>query len=270
MRRVYAIRSRRGRAALVTFAAALLVTSCEPSRRTTQPSDPPGAADTALTRRQLAALEKARQAELDEAARAALPAITPPPAGDCPDGMLLVDTGHCPSVSRSCERDEYSAPNKITICHRFAQAPPRCLEPERRQRFCIDRYEYPNQQGARSPVMVDFHDAGALCAEQGKRLCWESEWTAACEGPDKLPFPYGYARDPQACNIDNTWLKPSLGRSTTPARKCAAPSCSASTRACRAVRGPDARAPSAFTTRPATSTSGCCSRRSAARAAGPG
>jgi formylglycine-generating enzyme required for sulfatase activity len=44
----------------------------------------------------------------------------------------------------------------------------------------------------------------------GKRLCYESEWVTACEGPDKLPFPYGYARDNKKCNIDNTWIQPSL------------------------------------------------------------
>jgi formylglycine-generating enzyme required for sulfatase activity len=124
--------------------------------------------------------------------------------------MKLVDTMHCPEVRRTCLDDEYSKSNKITICHRFAAEPPKCLQTERRQRFCIDELEFPNRRGARSPVMVDFYDAMSACAEQGKRLCWENEWTAACEGPDKLPFPYGYARSKEACNIENPWIKPSL------------------------------------------------------------
>src|SRR5688500_4329449 len=136
----------------------------------------------------------------------------PEQTGPCPGGMKLVDTTHCPEVRRTCLDDEYSKSNKITICHKFAKAPPRCLGEERRQRFCIDEFEYPNKEGARSPVMVDFHDAMALCAERGKRLCWESEWTSACEGPDKTPFPYGYDRSPEACNIENPWLKPSLSK----------------------------------------------------------
>jgi hypothetical protein len=137
---------------------------------------------------------------------------TPREPGACPAGMKLVDTTHCTEVQRTCLRDEYTKSNKITICHQFAEKPPRCVGAERRERFCIDEYEYPNKKGARSPVMVDFHDAAALCAAEGKRLCWESEWTAACEGPEKLPFPYGYARSPEACNIENPWIKPSLSK----------------------------------------------------------
>jgi hypothetical protein len=128
----------------------------------------------------------------------------------CPSGMQLVDTSYCPEVRRTCLHSEYSSSNKITLCHAFAETPPTCLAPERRVRFCIDRYEYPNREGAKPPVMVDFYDAMAMCSEQGKRLCWEGEWIAACEGPKKTPFPYGYARDPKTCNIDNPWLKPSL------------------------------------------------------------
>jgi formylglycine-generating enzyme required for sulfatase activity len=85
-----------------------------------------------------------------------------------------------------------------------------CRGKPRRQRFCIDRYEYPNQAGAHPPVMVDWYDAAGACGALGKRLCWESEWVSACEGPEKLPFPYGLKRDPARCNIDNLWLKPDL------------------------------------------------------------
>lgn len=158
------------------------------------------------------------------AATVAPPASAPPPAAaaeagaesECPAGMKLVDTTHCTDVQRTCLRDEYTKSNKITICHEFAPKPPRCVGTERRERFCIDEFEYPNKRGARSPVMVDFHDAAALCQAEGKRLCWESEWTAACEGPDKLPFPYGYVRSPEACNIENPWIKPSLTKLYSP------------------------------------------------------
>ena len=128
----------------------------------------------------------------------------------CPADMQLVDTDYCTEVERNCLNDEYTKSNNITICHEFAQEPGRCVGTSRRQRFCMDTFEYPNVEGARSPVMVDFHDAMGMCAEKGKRLCWESEWVAACEGPDKTPFPYGYKRDPQVCNIDNPWRIPTL------------------------------------------------------------
>ncbi len=58
--------------------------------------------------------------------------------------------------------------------------------------------------------MVSWYDAQATCSSLDKRLCYESEWVTACEGPDKTPFPYGYARDNTKCNIDNQWIKPSL------------------------------------------------------------
>jgi sulfatase modifying factor 1 len=149
------------------------------------------------------------------AARAPLAATTAlpvePSAPACPDGMLLVDVpDYCVEPELRCLKSEHNKPNKITICHRFAEEPQRCAGATRRMRFCVDRFEYPNREGARSPVMVDWHDARALCASEGKRLCQESEWVAACEGPRHTPFPYGYARDPDVCNHDNLYQDPSL------------------------------------------------------------
>src|SRR5262245_26101787 len=149
----------------------------------------------------------------------AIPASAPGDAGDaaapiaaaCPAGMALVDTTYCPRPELRCLKSEYNKPNHITICHKFAPGQ-RCLGEARRQRFCIDRYEYPNQEGAHPPVMVSWYDGAAACAAEGKRLCWQSEWESACEGPEKLPFPYGLKRDPQACNIDNPYVKPDLDR----------------------------------------------------------
>jgi sulfatase modifying factor 1 len=129
----------------------------------------------------------------------------------CPAGMALVDTTYCPKVRLRCLKEEYNKPNHITICHAFAPGQV-CLTALRRQRFCIDEYEYPNQAGAHPPVMVDWYDAAGACAAQKKRLCWESEWVSACEGPDKHPFPYGDKRDPSQCNIDNPFVEPDLAR----------------------------------------------------------
>ncbi len=128
---------------------------------------------------------------------------------DCPTGMLLVDVSYCANIERRCIDEEYSPQNKITICHKYATAQ-RCLGEEQRRRFCIDEYEYPNQKGAHPPWMVSWYDGQATCESLGKRLCYESEWVSACEGPNKTPFPYGYARDNTKCNVDNTWIKPQL------------------------------------------------------------
>ena len=121
--------------------------------------------------------------------------------------MVHVTTSFCPEIERKCldlERDAY---NKIGICHAFAHAQ-RCKTTERPMDFCIDAYEYPNEKGAHPVWMLDWAEAQATCESKGKRLCWASEWTAACEGPDHAPFPYGYERDHDACNVDNFFIAP--------------------------------------------------------------
>ncbi len=78
------------------------------------------------------------------------------------------------------------------------------------KRFCIDRYEWPNKVGALPRYMASWHEAKASCEAIGKRLCSDTEWTLACEGEDRRPYPYGdgYERDQQACNIDKPYIWP--------------------------------------------------------------
>ncbi len=64
---------------------------------------------------------------------------------------------------------------------------------------CMDRYEWPNQKGALPPVMMRFTEAQKSCDGLGKRLCSEFEWELACEGPETLPYPYGWKHDAGAC-----------------------------------------------------------------------
>ena len=121
--------------------------------------------------------------------------------------MIFVAGTYCPRVERKCLKTEENKPNHLTLCHRFAHET-KCLAEGEKRAFCIDEYEYPNQLGAHPPWMVSWFDAQATCAAKGKRLCGESEWVMACEGPDKTPFPYGWDRDQSACNIDNLWIDP--------------------------------------------------------------
>ena len=86
----------------------------------------------------------------------------------------------------------------------------------RRIAFCIDRYEYPNRLGSHPTWMLDWYKAQATCESKGKRLCYASEWTAACEGPDHTPFPYGWVRDHDKCNIDNFFIEPKKWRPRRP------------------------------------------------------
>lgn len=175
------------------------------SERATSPEPPPPVAPTPTP------VPSVPLSSSAEPPRAEPSQTEPPEPTTCPEGMAYVDTTYCPKPELVCLESEYNAPNHITICKRFAPGQ-RCAVPLRRQRYCMDRYEYPNQKGGHPPVMVDAYDAAAMCQEQGKRLCWQSEWESACEGPDKLPFPYGIERDPKACNIDNPWLKPNLDK----------------------------------------------------------
>jgi hypothetical protein len=151
-------------------------------------------------------------------------AVTPPPppaepapdasddavstsASPCPGDMVYVDTSFCPDVERRCTDIEHEKINHLDICHAFAHEQ-RCRTAERRVAFCIDRFEYPNRQGAHPVWMVDWYQAQATCEARGKRLCWGGEWTAACEGPEHTPFPYGWERDHTKCNMDNFYIEP--------------------------------------------------------------
>ncbi len=71
--------------------------------------------------------------------------------------------------------------------------------------FCIDRFEFPNRKGEYPVIYVDWHESSRMCANEGKRLCTEHEWTFACEGEDALPYPYGFDRDKDACLVDKPW-----------------------------------------------------------------
>ncbi len=135
------------------------------------------------------------------------PQTPPGPAGDCPDDMAHVDTDFCPDIDRRCVDMEHEDINNLDICHAFAPGG-RCRMATRHIDFCIDRYEYPNELGAHPTWMLDWYKAQATCESKGKRLCYASEWTAACEGPEHTPFPYGWVRDHDKCNIDNFFIEP--------------------------------------------------------------
>jgi formylglycine-generating enzyme len=126
--------------------------------------------------------------------------------------MAHVRHEYCPTLEHRCKKSEYDKSNRITICHEFEQGQKTCRGERRLVDVCVDRYEYPNQKGGHPPVMVDFFDAERSCQALGKRLCLESEWVSACEGPSEQPFPYGWERSSEICNIDNTWVEPNLAR----------------------------------------------------------
>jgi hypothetical protein len=135
------------------------------------------------------------------------------PAGPaaCPADMKLVDGEYCSEVEHKCLKSWFDKSNKKTICEEF-EPTARCVGARDKKRYCIDTYEWPNQKGERPEVMNRFHQAEVKCAAVGKRLCTESEWTLACEGPEMKPFPYGYVRDATKCNGDHPWDGPNMKR----------------------------------------------------------
>lgn len=150
--------------------------------------------------------------------RAAAQPATPPAAPNnatpmsCPADMNLVDGEYCTNVDQRCLRwiDE----DTRMRCAEFA--PSRCTGRRRHMSVCMDRYEYPNQPGVSPMVMVNWYEAQRLCQAQNKRLCTQSEWTFACEGPDMNPYPYGNARDATACRIDHQTMRPDRARLGNP------------------------------------------------------
>lgn len=110
----------------------------------------------------------------------------------CRDGMVLVDGLRCPGAEQRCVEETSGG------CVRYET---RCKNERVPLRFCIDRYEYPNERGVRPALMIAFEQAERACRIEHKRLCSDDEWTFACEGVDANPFPYGVERREDACNI---------------------------------------------------------------------
>jgi hypothetical protein len=146
---------------------------------------------------------------VNPAGRPAPPSAPKDSGGACPSGMLLVDGDYCSKVEHDCLKSWFDESNKKTVCEVFAPVS-KCVGTKSKKRFCIDRYTWPNEKGARPEVMNRFHQAELKCAAVGKRLCTESEWTMACEGPKMLPFPYGYVRDTKKCHGDVGWDSPDM------------------------------------------------------------
>lgn len=194
------------RPSFVASLAPLLLLACS---ATADPVAPP----PATPGERIAELPPPPPAATSASGEPAPPAPPPPEAkakGPCPDDMVHVEGTYCSAVERTCLKKEENKANHITLCHRFKPGSTKCTGTEEKRDFCIDKYEYPNKEGGHPAWMVSWTDAEATCRDKGKRLCFESEWVTACEGPDHTPFPYGWDRDQTACNIDNTWINPHL------------------------------------------------------------
>lgn len=135
-----------------------------------------------------------------------LPKLSPSPYepadAPCPVDMVRVEGSRCSVPFQRCLRwlPRLSVGKKIS-CAEFEQ-PSVCQGARRKMDFCIDPYEF-TPPGYDYPLThVNWAEAQNLCNAMGKRLCYEDEWEFACEGPEALPFPYGFVRDGKRCNHD--------------------------------------------------------------------
>jgi formylglycine-generating enzyme required for sulfatase activity len=137
----------------------------------------------------------------------------PPP--ECPDDMVEVAGEWCPMVEQFCVRQVDPRHPERDRCAEFAKTG-RCLGAPSTKHFCIDRYEWPNKRGEKPVVAVDWLTAQGECSAAHKRLCYDSEWTLACEGAERLPYPYGFVRNAEACNVDRPYIMPDDARWADP------------------------------------------------------
>lgn len=132
--------------------------------------------------------------------------------GPCPEDMVLVAGLFCPEVEQRCL--EYAdPPGRYQYFRCLSYAPSVCKSKERKHlRFCIDRHEYTPPGETLPANFQSYSDAERMCAAQGKRVCLESEWVFACEGEEMRPYPYGFSRDPEACNADRKTILDGSGK----------------------------------------------------------
>jgi sulfatase modifying factor 1 len=199
------------RALTVTVSALVLAVACAGAKPKSSPerapsASPPKRAVSATPRAPSSSIPEAEQPR--NASKAAASTKTTS-ASACPTGMALVDGDYCSEVEHECKRSWYDKSNRKTVCEEF-EPRSKCIGTTAKKRFCIDHYTWPNEKGARPEVMNRFHQAELKCAAVGKRLCTESEWTMACEGPKLLPFPYGFVRDTKKCHGDMEWDGPDM------------------------------------------------------------
>jgi hypothetical protein len=74
-------------------------------------------------------------------------------------------------------------------------------------RYCVDRYEWPNRKGAVPLSYISKYGASDSCYSVGKRLCSAEEWMLACMGPYSWKYPYGQNYEGNACSTQDTSVR---------------------------------------------------------------
>jgi sulfatase modifying factor 1 len=127
-----------------------------------------------------------------------------PATATCPSEMALAEGEYCTSVRETCAEWMEPPVKGDGRCKRFA--PSECSGHRVHKRFCIDKDEYTRNADTLPRTTISWSESKQTCEKIGKRLCAESEWNFACEGPAMLPYPTGLARDSKKCNFDQLKL----------------------------------------------------------------
>jgi sulfatase modifying factor 1 len=147
----------------------------------------------------------------------------------CPTDMVRVEGEYCPAPSEICDKHakdwEKSHDFDKTVSERCLHydKPSKCLSKKRDHlSFCMDRFEYPNVVGELPRVLTPWTEAKKLCEAKSKRLCTVDEFNFACEGPEMLPYTYGFDRDTDAkiCNVDRPYRLPNHKKQMKTYDKC--------------------------------------------------
>jgi hypothetical protein len=150
----------------------------------------------------------------------------------CPEGMAYVSGEYCSKpnhdlpqydetgigdpecavwMEKPCNMGGTHPSCMFARCAEYKPTAGKCLVPTVHKEFCIDKYEYTNKGDMLPLTMIDplrgnkkvnyFHAKG-VCAEEGKRLCYETEWEMGCQGEENRPYATGFKRPDGICNID--------------------------------------------------------------------
>jgi sulfatase modifying factor 1 len=144
------------------------------------------------------------------------PAVAAAPAA-CPSGMALVEGEYCTDVEHKCKKWlDPSGRYHLFRCAAYEQ-PAKCKGAKVSMRYCIDVDEQKLDPARvtddkRPDNHVSFIEAKASCEQRGAHLCSNEQWQFACEGEEMRPYPYGFVRDANACNIDRSELGKAVGR----------------------------------------------------------
>ena len=98
----------------------------------------------------------------------------------CPEGMIYIPGGMVTSI-----QDEKKKLTSLTYI----------------DKFCIDKYEFPNKNGESPSINVTWYEAEVYCKKEGKRLCTNEEWEKACAGRNWYKYTYGDKYIPSKCGL---------------------------------------------------------------------